>query len=229
MSASMVWQSLSLVTERLGATASTRAGVAGARRWLVARNRARLLPRRRDLLQRLAPDGAGDALAIALESHRGSAAARIMRLLAVPDASIDTVVSVGALADAADVEDLLREIKRVLRPGGRLRFVEPVAGAVGTRVRRLQKAWPGAWRVLAGSANAPRDVWNDLKVARFDRLAFTRHNLPGLGGWPVAHLVGEAVMPPRDGLAPGRGRRLRRPSDAPVAAIMGGPPFAFFG
>jgi SAM-dependent methyltransferase len=45
--------------------------------------------------------------------------------LPVDSGSADVVVSFGALARAQDPVAMLREIVRVLRPGGELRFIEP--------------------------------------------------------------------------------------------------------
>jgi len=228
MFATTTGQSLSLVmvggTSRPSRRWTERVGA-----WLVARSRARLLPMRRALLEVLAQGGGQGGELLLLESHAASPAAPILRLLTVPGASLDTVVSLGALADAEDVDELLREATRVLRPGGRLLFVEPVAAPAGSWGRRLQKAWARGWRLLADSLQAPSDLWNDLKVARFGRLTFERRTLAGLGGWPVPHVVGEAVLAtsPLDGwrsAAP-----PRRVSDALLATSSGPPPFAFFG
>jgi SAM-dependent methyltransferase len=228
MSATMTGQSFSLVMAG-GASAPSRRWTERVRAWLVERSRARLLPPRRALLEAVVGEaGEGEDL-LMLESHGTSPAAHLLRLLSVPGGSLDTVVSTGALAEAEDVSELLREAMRVLRPGGRLLFVEPVAAPAGSWVRRLQKAWAGGWRLIAGSRQAPSDLWNDLKVARFDRLRFERRSLAGPGGWPVPHVVGEAVL----GVSPGDRSRsappARRVSDGVLAPSSGPPPFAFFG
>jgi SAM-dependent methyltransferase len=234
MSASMASQSLSLMTfPGIGGGRSARSWTARAQDWLTARSRIRLAPRRRAaLLERLVDAPEEDVLT--LDSQWGTPAGRIMRLLKEADGSAGTIISVGALADATDIEDMLREIKRVLRPGGRLLFVEPVTAAAGTRMRRLQKIWLGGWRVLAGALKAPRDLWNDLRVARFDRVTFQRRNLTALGGLPVPHLVGEAVLPALHRQPAPSIPRGSRPRDMSIVRSslglsLGGPSFAFFG
>jgi len=106
MFATTTGQSLSLVmvggTSRPSRRWTERVGA-----WLVARSRARLLPMRRALLEVLARGGGQGGELLLLESHAASPAAPILRLLTVPGASLDTVVSLGALADAEDVDELL--------------------------------------------------------------------------------------------------------------------------
>lgn len=200
--------------------------------WLAARVRARLAPRQRALLPSASVKATAFGGVLALDAERGNATRRLARLRATADASIAVVVSVGALADAADASVLLAEIQRVLRPGGRLLFVEPVAALAGTRLRRLQSSLKRAWRVVAGSRNAPRDLWNDLKAAHFAWLEYAPRKLRGLLGLPVPHLVGEAVRiaaPPISD-AP-RDRPAGPPSGLPALATLswGGATFAFFG
>lgn len=194
------------------------------RAWLARRSRDRLLAAGRALLAELA---AAPGEALSLDGQRGTPASRLARLRAAATASIDTVISIGALADAPEVALLLAEVKRVLRPGGRLLFAEPVSGPAGSRLRRLQRAWGRIWRTLAGTANQPRDLWNDLKLARFGQLHFQHAALPGLAGLPVPYIVGQASMP---AVVPGAAAPLARPArPSAVALSWPAPAFAFFG
>jgi len=226
MSATLTGQSFSLL--RVGGASPSQRWPERVRASLLAGSRARLLPRRLALLKAL---GTEDGKVVTLPSDRAAPDAPILMLLRLPGGSLDAVVSIGALADAHDVDELLREVMRVLRPGGRLLFVEPVAAPAGTWTRRLQKAWAGGWRLLAGSLQAPSDLWNDLKVARFDGLMFERRTLAGLGGWPVPHVVGQAVVTssPAESVGPRSAAPLHRASDQVLAMSSGPPPFAFFG
>jgi SAM-dependent methyltransferase len=132
----------------------------------------------------------GDEPARILDLHgRGD----LLRLAAVPGGTMDAVVSVLALASADDVAGLLDEVLRVLRPGGRLVFVELVAPPAGSRRRRLQWLLAPLWRRTADVARPPRDLWNDLRAARFGKLSFERFDQPGLLGLAVPHIAGVAT------------------------------------
>jgi hypothetical protein len=215
--------SLSLDISRVSSLAPARPSL-GARMlgWAARRNRARLAAHQRTFVD-VSPDR---GRSLTLDWQHDTAAERLTRLRATTTGTIDTVVSIGALADSADIKATLAEIKRVLGRGARLVFVEPVAAAVGTRRRRLQRALGRVWRLVVGSATAPRDLWNDLKAARFDQLAFRRVDVRGFGGVRVPHLVGEASVSttrPAVAVSP-RGHR----APAPTLALSQ-PAFAFFG
>ena len=78
----------------------------------------------------------------------------------LPDASAEVVLSSLVLCSVADPAQVLAEVRRVLRPGGRFVFVEHVAAPDGTTLRRLQRAGPaargrGASRAAPASATSP--------------------------------------------------------------------------
>ena len=225
-SASPLYQTLSLVDfPAVRATPAPAPGRLAA--WLARKSRDRLASDGRALLARYAPAGAGDVLS--LDCVRGTADGRLARLRGAASASADTIVSVGTLADAPDAAALLAEVKRVLRPGGRLLFVEPVSAPAGSRLRRLQRALGRAWQALAGTINAPRDLWNDLKAARFDQLNFQDATLTGFGGVPVPYIVGQAVAAAAVRRAPAPAPAPRRPGLGAATLTWREPAFAFFG
>jgi SAM-dependent methyltransferase len=218
--------SLSMSMERIPGLGRRRRGPSMAARvktWLAGKSRARLAHSERRLLEQT---GAAAGESLTLDGLRGLHAGRMARLAATADASVDTVVTVAALAEAPDVDSLLAEIRRVLRPGGRLLFVEPVAAPAGTRLRRLQRTFDWLWRVLAGSVRVPRDLWNDLKTARFGALSYRQLSVPGLFGLPVPHLVGQAMRTGQE-----EPRPTPVPSRRPAAPDVGTtqPAYAFFG
>ncbi len=78
-------------------------------------------------------------------------------VLPVATGSVDTVVSTMVLCTVPDVEGALSEVARVLRPGGRLLFIEHVH-AHGTRLGRWQGRLAGVWAAYAGGCRCDRDL-----------------------------------------------------------------------
>lgn len=109
------------------------------------------------------------------------------------DGSFDTVVSTMVLCTVFDLEGSLREIQRVLRPGGRLLFCEHVRSDSG-RLARWQDRLADAWAGFADGCRCNRDtlatISSHLEVVTVDRARW--RGMP-----PLVHplVLGEATVP----------------------------------
>lgn len=83
------------------------------------------------------------------------------------DASFDTVVSTLVLCSVPDVAKALAEVRRVLRPGGRLLFLEHVAA--DDRPARLvwQRRLEPVWRHISGNCHLTRRTGEAIRAAGF--------------------------------------------------------------
>ena len=113
--------------------------------------------------------------------------------LPLPDASADAVVSTLVLCTVADVARTLAEVRRVLRPGGRLVLFEHVA--TGGSWGRVQRLLDPVQHFCARGCHLTRDTRAELQRAGFDT-----------GGVEDAHMPG-APPPLRPAIA---GSALRR-------------------
>ena len=89
--------------------------------------------------------------------------------LPAADHSVDAVVSSLVLCSVRDPEATLREVRRVLRPGGRFVFVEHVAAAHGTGLRVAQRAVRPVWRALSDGCHPDRDTGRLIEAAGLRR------------------------------------------------------------
>ncbi len=83
------------------------------------------------------------------------------------DASFDTVVLTFTLCSIPDPVAALKEMRRVLKPEGRLLFCEHGL-APDASVRRWQRRLTPYWRPVAGGCHLDRDISRLLKDAGFD-------------------------------------------------------------
>ena len=118
-------------------------------------------------------------------------------VLPFPDASFDAAVACLVLCSVADQGAALREISRVLRPGGTLRFFEHVQ-ADGAVLRGVQRALDATvWPLAAGGCHTARDTGAALIEAGFtitelDRFEFPESRIP----MPIqTHILGRANRP----------------------------------
>jgi ubiquinone/menaquinone biosynthesis C-methylase UbiE len=101
------------------------------------------------------------------------------------DASFDTVVSTFTLCSVADHAQTLSELRRVLRPGGRLLYVEH-GRAPDPNVVRWQERIEPLWRRVFGNCHISRPVTPAIAGAGFDPdLVGRRYLSPGpkFAGW----------------------------------------------
>jgi ubiquinone/menaquinone biosynthesis C-methylase UbiE len=120
-----------------------------------------------------ARERADDTRPKAGSSARAAAGVRVSLLqgsaTAIPlaDHSVDTVVMTWTLCSIPDPLAALREMRRVLKPGGRLRFVEHGLSPE-PEVERWQHRLTPTWRHVAGGCHLDRKIDDLIRAAGFD-------------------------------------------------------------
>lgn len=102
------------------------------------------------MLRHLRPKLAAAAVPVDVEEASAEA-------LPFPDDSFDTVVSTLVMCTVADPARALREVRRVLRPGGQYLFLEH-GGSDDDGLRRWQRRLDPVWKHLAGGCHLSRHV-----------------------------------------------------------------------
>ena len=90
------------------------------------------------------------------------------------DDSFDTVVSMLVFCTVSDAGRGLREIRRVLRPEGRVRLLEHVRSE-NPRMGRFQDFILPVWRRVFGGCHPNRDTVARLKESGFELTEFKRY------------------------------------------------------
>ncbi len=94
------------------------------------------------------------------------------------DDSFDTALSTFTLCTIPDVELALREICRVLRPGGTLAFLEHGLAPEPKVVRWQQRLEP-VQKITAGGCHLSRDIPALISSTEFEITALEKRYLPG--------------------------------------------------
>jgi len=88
------------------------------------------------------------------------------------DASVDAVMCTWVLCTVHDPAQVLREIHRILRPGGRFAFIEHVAAPRGA-VRCVQRLVRRPWQWAFEGCHADRDTAAAIRAAGFTSVEIT--------------------------------------------------------
>jgi ubiquinone/menaquinone biosynthesis C-methylase UbiE len=124
-----------------------------------------------ELLRRAVRRAAAAAVPVALVEASAEA-------LPMDDDAVDTVVTTWTLCTIPDVARALVQARRVLRPGGRLLFVEH-GRAPEPRVARWQDRLDPLWSRIAGGCHLNRPIEALLRDAGFAIEAMSHPRLPG--------------------------------------------------
>ena len=104
----------------------------------------------------------GRQLGLEIELRSGSA-----ENLPAPDASVDFIISTLVLCSVVNQDRALKEVLRVLRPGGKFLFIEHVAARRGTWLQRIQVLVKPLWRRMGDGCHPDRDTATALRRAGF--------------------------------------------------------------
>ncbi|ESW29598.1 hypothetical protein PHAVU_002G083300 [Phaseolus vulgaris] len=88
-------------------------------------------------------------------------------VIPLTDASVDAVVGTLVLCSVKDVDMTLKEVRRVLRPGGLYMFVEHVAAKDGTFLNFMQRVLDPLQQTLADGCHLSRETGNNISRAGF--------------------------------------------------------------
>lgn len=110
-------------------------------------------------------------------------------LAGLPEAAADTVICTLVLCSVRDSAALLRLVRRVLRPGGRLLFVEHVGAQRGSRLLLCQSALVPLFHYCGDGCHPNRNTRAAIEAAGFRKTEIEAFQLPlgpispHLSGW----------------------------------------------
>ena len=111
--------------------------------------------------------------------------------LPAPDATVDAVVASLVLCTVTGPDQALAETRRVLRPGGRLRFYEHVR-ATDSRLARWQDRLERPWGWLVGGCHPNRDTVAAITAAGLQVVRLDRFDLKAMPPLARPHVLGVA-------------------------------------
>lgn len=114
----------------------------------------------------------------AAERHRSVRLVRgVAEALPFADASVSVAVSTLVLCSVGDPRRALREIHRVLEPGGRFIFLEHHGAPRRTWLRRIQRWIRPAWKWVGDGCRPDRETDRLIREAGFAEIEMDRFRL----------------------------------------------------
>jgi ubiquinone/menaquinone biosynthesis C-methylase UbiE len=111
--------------------------------------------------------------------------------LPVADESVDAVISTLVLCCVNSQQRALQEVLRVLKPGGRLLFIEHVAAPRGSWLRSMQNLLTPLWKRLGDGCHPNRETGVEVEGAGFETVDYEKITAPTLVVSP--QIVGIAI------------------------------------
>jgi ubiquinone/menaquinone biosynthesis C-methylase UbiE len=111
----------------------------------------------------------------------------------LPDESVDVVISTLVLCSVHKQQEVLIEIKRILKKGGKLIFIEHVADKQGSARRKIQNLFNPLNRIVADGCNCNRETWKEIEKANFSSVNIHHTIVQGAMALHAPHIMGYAI------------------------------------
>jgi ubiquinone/menaquinone biosynthesis C-methylase UbiE len=108
--------------------------------------------------------------------------------LDLPSSSVDFVISSLVLCSVEMPEQVIAEVRRVLRPGGRFACVEHVVAPVGSGIRVVQRLIRRPWKWVFEGCDLCRDTSTTLRLSGFAKVDVQSLVLPTIF-IPIRHQI----------------------------------------
>lgn len=113
--------------------------------------------------------------------------------LSLADASVDVVVCTLVLCSVKHLEKALSEIHRVLRPQGKLIFIEHVAATNNIKRYRWQRRLAFLWKMMMAGCHITRQTEDAIAQAGFKLMDVQRQSMRGVPAIVRPSIRGVAV------------------------------------
>jgi ubiquinone/menaquinone biosynthesis C-methylase UbiE len=111
----------------------------------------------------------------------------------LPDNHADFILCTLVLCSVENPREVVNEMKRILKPGGRLIFIEHVAAPRKSQLRLLQNLVNPLNRFMADGCNCNRETWQFIQNGQFTFEEITHHRVKGTLPFHRPHIMGIAV------------------------------------
>lgn len=96
----------------------------------------------------------------------------------VKSESVDVVITTLVMCSVENVKAVLKEVKRVLVPGGQYLFLEHVLGDEGTNYHRLQRILGPIWPYIFDGCEITRNLGEMIEQAGFSKVNVKKFTAP---------------------------------------------------
>jgi ubiquinone/menaquinone biosynthesis C-methylase UbiE len=110
----------------------------------------------------------------------------------LPDEYADVVLCTLVLCSVNNLSEAITETKRVLKPGGKLLFIEHVAAPRHSILRRMQDVFNPINRMMADGCNCNRETWGPLEESFF-KVQLAHQRIKGTLRLHSPHIIGYAI------------------------------------